>query len=387
MKRIIVCILALGVLSILAWFETRLVLAHAEKEEIAASPTLLMTENPVIDSVVSEKIEEKKASDWQKEPEIKFRKYQVTTRKIQYYIDAPGVVQADIRGCARVLTPLSGLVEKILVDVGDTVKKGFPLVELRCSDVSDIHSSELFVQSQVNQTERVLQLNKKLFEIGAVTKNDLLNCEANFEQAKAQLAGLQRKLEIFGTKGGKGLQDSIVLRAPIDGKVAEIQAHVGDRFDTATSLLTVVNPEKIVIVANIFDTDLSNVKKGQPVVFQTDVFPSLTFNGVISYMSDIEDTDSKTVKTYIKVASGTDLLRQNMFLHMRILDLERDVPVIPKTAMLFKDGKFYVKVPKADGLELKEIHPSKDFSEKSIAVEGINPGELIVQSVMETEAP
>ena len=108
---------------------------------------------------------------------------------------------------------------------------------------------------------------------------------------------------------------------------------------------------------------------------------------MISYVSDIEDPDSKTIKTYIRLIGHTTMLKQNMFLKIRILDGERLLPVIAKSAMVYKEGKFYVQLKTPSGFEQREIKPIRDISEKYSAVEGLKDGDLIANSAMDKEQP
>lgn len=313
--------------------------------------------------------------------------YKVSSQKVQAYIEATGSIQADLEGAAKILSPLQGSVEKIFVKMGDHVKKGTPLAVLRSSDVSDAYASHLSTLSQLKQAERIYNLNKELFEVGAVTKNDLLNSEASYEQAKAISEGLKKKLDIYGASSQDASPDRLILKSPIDGNVADIQAHIGDRFDTTASLMIIANSNKVLVVANIYDTDIPKMRKGKDVTFYLDTFPDIQFKGVVSYISDVEDMDSKTIKTYIRILSGTDLFKQNMFLKIKILEGEKMLPVVPKTAIIYKEGKFYVNVKDGGQFTLKEVKPVRDASEKLMAVEGLKDGDEIVYSAIDLEKP
>ena len=321
------------------------------------------------------------------EAKRELKTFKVSVQKVPSFIEATGTVQPDLDGGAKILTPLAGAVEKILVKVGDGVRKGTPLALVRSSDVSDAHAGYLSAQAQLKQAERGYELNKKLFEIGAVTKNDLLTSEANYDQSRALAEGFKRKLDIYGSSDGSGGQGHLIIRAPIAGNVVEIQAHIGDRFDTSTPLMSVADHNRSLLVANIYDTDVAKVRKGSPVTFTTDVFPGVTFKGTVSYVSDVEDADSKTIKTYIHLADTTAMLKQNMFLKIRILNGERLLPVIAKSAMIYKEGKFYVQLKNSTGFELREIKPLHDISEKYSAVEGVKEGDLIASSAIDLEQP
>ena len=107
--------------------------------------------------------------------EISLHTVKVTTQNVQSYIEATGTIQPDIDGGAKIISPLPGAVEKIFVKIGNSVRKGTPLATIKSSDVSDSYSSHLSAQAQLTQAERLYNLNKQLFEIGTITKNDLLD--------------------------------------------------------------------------------------------------------------------------------------------------------------------------------------------------------------------
>ena len=327
-------------------------------------------------------------------PELKT--YKVTTSEVTTFIEVTGSVQPDQEGASRILPYLGGTVRRIFVKAGDSVKKGDALVSVVCPEVTDTYSSYLSALSQLSQAERIYGLNTQLFEVGAVTKNEVLLSEANKRQLTAVVEGLKNKLVIYGYSADndgvikKQASDTVLIKAPMNGFVADIQAHVGDKVDVSSPLMTVADPTKIFVVANVYDTDIRRVKKGKKVTFYADVFPDVAFQGSITYVSDVSDTDSKTVKTFIRVDSGKELFKQNMFLKLRIEDQKKWLPMIPQSAMVYRDGKFYVYFPvniKERKCELKEIKPFKEVSGKLMAVEGVSEGQEIVLSAIELEKP
>jgi membrane fusion protein, heavy metal efflux system len=323
-------------------------------------------------------------------PEVKneTRTYKVTSQQVQTYLDATGTIQPDLEGGAKIVSPISGSVTKILVHIGEPVKKGTPLIVLKSTDVADTYANYLSTLSQLKQAERIYHLNKELFGVGAVTKNDLLVSESNVEQQKALSDGLKKKLDIYGVCCTPGhFEDNLTIQSSMDGYAAEIQAHIGDRFDTSTPLMTIAHPDRVMVVANIFDTNIAGILAGQDVTFVTDVIPNTTFNGTVKYISHMEDADVKTIKVYISLKNYTNVFKHNMFLRIRILGEQIKRPVIPTAAMIYKDSKFSVHVKHDDSFEMKEIRPVKELSDKLMAVEGLDEGEEIAYSAIELEKP
>ena len=330
-----------------------------------------------------------------KDERQQLKTYKVTSQEVQTYIEATGSVQPGLEGTAKILSYLSGAVNKIFVRVGDRVQKGDPLVAITSPEVTDTYSSYLSTLTQLKQAERIYNLNKQLFDIGAVTRNDLLNTEATYKQLTAVAEGMKNKLRIYGSSTDeevltKSRPDTILIKAPLTGYVADIQIHTGDKVDTTTPLMTIADPHNSMIVANIYDTDIPKVKKGDSVTFYVDVFPKTPFKGVISYVSDVSDTDSKTVKTFIRILGTSDLFKQNMFLKLRIEGVKRVLPLIPKSAIIYKDGKFYVYCPSStenQRCELNEIKPVREVSDNLMAVEGLKDGQEIVLTAIDLEKP
>jgi cobalt-zinc-cadmium efflux system membrane fusion protein len=321
----------------------------------------------------------------EKPPEKKIQTYKVSSQEVSSSIQATGTIQPDIEGSAKIISNLAGTVEGVFVKVGDKVNKGDSLCAIRSPDVSDTYSNYLSNLSQVRQAERIYNLNKQLFEVGAVTKNDLLASETNYEQAKALSAALKKKLEIYGVNPESGFSDRLIVKSPMDGSVVEIQTHVGDRADTTNVLMVVADPSKVVVVANIYDTDILHIQQGKEVTFYTDVFRGIPFKGLIKYISDTSDPDTKTVKTYIRILGDHSLFRQNMFLRITISNTKKRLPVVPKTALLYRDGKFSVYLRVESRSELMEVKPVLEVAEKFMAVEGLKEGDEVVLSAIEME--
>jgi membrane fusion protein, heavy metal efflux system len=332
-----------------------------------------------------------------KDGKEELKTYKVSTQEVITYIEATGSVQPDLEGTSKILPFLPGTVSKIYVRAGDRAKKGDPLVSITSPEVTDTYSAYLSALAQLKQAERIYNLNKQLFEVGAVTKNDLLNSESTHKQLTAVVDGLRSKLSIYGFSLDesdlgpiRAFNNTTTIRSPMNGYIADIQTHVGDKVDTATALMTVADPGNIIIVANVYDTDIPRVKKGRNVSFIVDAFPDVSFKGIVTYVSDVSDTESKTVKTFIKILDRKDLFKQNMFLKMKIEEQKRVLPLIPQSAMIYKDGKFYIYCPtnkKERRCDLKEIKPVREVSNKLMAVEGVNGGDEIVLSAIDLEKP
>jgi membrane fusion protein (multidrug efflux system) len=72
------------------------------------------------------------------------------------------------------------------------------------------------------------------------------------------------------------------IRAPLSGYIAQKAIQVGERVQPGQPLLAVVPLEDVYVEANFKETQLTDVRLGQPVEIKADIYPDLTFYGKVS---------------------------------------------------------------------------------------------------------
>ncbi|MDD5156750.1 efflux RND transporter periplasmic adaptor subunit [Sulfurimonas sp.] len=284
--------------------------------------------------------------------------------KFSSEVKATASVQPSPDGIISIVSPISGVVDVLHVGIGDKISKNSSLVAIRSSDVSDIQNSRLSAEAAYTQANHLYSMNTELFKIGAITANDLSISKSNAEQAKALLNGFIQKLNYIGASSGQ----TLMVRSPINGVVYEINAHIGDKVsnDSAQQLLKIANIHKKIIVATVYEKDLSAFFVGKKVIIKS-LEGKRSIEGKVTYISDVLDPENKTNKVYIKPLVDIPELRINMFVDvLSNIEIE-DAFSIPKKSLLFKEGKFIVFVKKNDAfvpttVTLASDDPKDDFS-------------------------
>lgn len=312
----------------------------------------------------------------------------ITTIKPQFgnfttQIVATASVQPSPEGIVSITAPTIGTINKIHVAVGDRVTKNMSLLTIRSSDVSDVHSSEVAANAAYAQAKRTYTMNQELFKLGAITANDLAISLSNLQQAQAVQKGLSQKLNYYGASSDQ----SLVLKSPIDGIVYDIGTHLGEKVSTDASqpLLKIANTNKKIIVATVYEKDLSAFHVGKQVEIKVENQEN-AIHAAVSYISDVLDPDSKTIKVYIKPLENVESLRINMFVNVVVNTDVKNVYKIPKKSLLFKDGKFIVYVKNRSdfvpvNVQLVSDNTKDDFS----LVKGIQENNQIAQEAMALE--
>jgi membrane fusion protein (multidrug efflux system) len=98
--------------------------------------------------------------------------------------------------------------------------------------------------------------------------------KAEFAQARAALA----RSKALQKQAGLNVSYTTIV-APVDGVVGNRTLRVGQYVQAGTQLMAVVPTAAAYIVANFKETQLTDVKPGQPVTVSVDTFPGVTFRG------------------------------------------------------------------------------------------------------------
>ena len=293
-----------------------------------------------------------------KKSEIKTLVPEFGTYSIQASMAAS--VQPAPDGIISISAPVSGVISNIDVHIGDKITPTSPLITIRSSDISDTQNSQLAAKAAFTQTKHTYEMNKELFNLGAITENDLLLSHSNFQQAEAAMKGYSQKLAYFGASSNQ----TLVLHASISGVVYEIGTHLGDHItnDTTQPLIKIVDIHKKIVVATVYEKDISAFNVGKEVNIDLDNEQHLQIQGKVMYISDVQDPENKTTKVYIQPAIDSSELRINMFANVLSSVDIKDVYRIPNKSIIYKNGKFIVFVKNGDQFSPLDITIVSDHS-------------------------
>ena len=151
------------------------------------------------------------------------------------------------------------------------------------------------VQSEIAVAKADLDRYKKLYESGAVSKQTLDNAQTRYDSVSARkttveesiLSNGQNKVADANLKSLKAKRDKAELDlrnteviAPQSGIVTNKKAEKGAYVGTGSPLFVIV-PDEVWVVANYKESQVGNMKEGQPVEIRVDAYPYKFFKGKI----------------------------------------------------------------------------------------------------------
>jgi RND family efflux transporter, MFP subunit len=241
----------------------------------------------------------------------------INKRQTMAYLMA-GKIEAAEK--ADISSKITAKVEVIYVSVGSAVKRGAPLIKLDTRDleaqVAQSRAALDSARSNAQNAKSTYDRNQQLFADGLISKSDFEQYQTTWTMAEASFQSAQSTLELTQT-----LFDNGIIRSPMSGVVSNENIKAGEMAIVPSTtgevpLLTIVNPESIVVNAYIPATLLSRVRLGQQVVMKIAEIPEQKFAGEIAVIDSVIDSKNKDILVKVKFKDQNPLFKPGMFVEI-----------------------------------------------------------------------
>jgi cobalt-zinc-cadmium efflux system membrane fusion protein len=266
-------------------------------------------------------------------------------------ISATGRIEANADRIAHVSPRISGKIVSVRSSLGDSVAAGQPLVFLDSVELGEAlnryhQSGTKLALAQANM-ERI----KTLVEKKIAARKDIFQAETDFKTAQTELHTDEERLSLYGVelsdlRGDNRKRPLLPVRSPIGGIITEKHAIVGELADPSKSLYTVADLSTVWVMVDINEKDLAKVHRGQAATVIVGAFPDLKLKGRITYIADLVNEATRTVRARVEVANPGRKLKPEMFATVE-LALAAGAPAVlavPEDALQDLDGKKVVFV-------------------------------------------
>jgi cobalt-zinc-cadmium efflux system membrane fusion protein len=298
-------------------------------------------------------------------------------------ISATGKVEANADKIAHVSPRISGKVVSVGASLGDNVSVGQPLATLDSVELGEAlnryHQSKTKLSLAQSNMDRI----KTLVEKKIAARKDILLAETDFKTTQTELHTDEERLSLFGVnlsdlKGDNHKKPLLPVRSPIGGTVTEKHAIVGELSDPSKSLYTVADLSSVWVVVDINEKDLAKIHRGQTAIVSVGAFADLKLKGRITYIADLVDQTTRTVKARIEVSNPGRKLKPEMFATVE-LTLSADAPpvlAVPEDALQDLDGKKVVFVAENETeFAARPVETGRSASGLVEIVSGLKEGE------------
>jgi membrane fusion protein (multidrug efflux system) len=239
-------------------------------------------------------------------------------------VEATGSFAAD--ELSDVAPEVSGRVVETLVDVGQFVRVGQPLVRIQGVNaglrLDEARAAAARAQASVRLTESQNTLARTtaerytaLLATGDVSKTlaDQAMTQAETSQqevatARASLAEAQAQLAL----AEKAVSD-VVVAAPFEGTISARHVSPGEYVQPSTPVVTLVKVNPLRLQLSIPGVQAAQVELGQAVTTSVDAYPGKAFSGSVTSVNPVITPESRSFITEVRVPNPKALLKPGMF--------------------------------------------------------------------------
>ena len=307
----------------------------------------------------------------------------VKKQRIAGAISATGKVEANADRIAHVSPRISGKIVSVKASLGDSVSVGQALATLDSVELGEALSRYNQSKSKLALAQANMDRIKSLVEKKIAARKDILQAETDFKTAQTEQHTDEERLSLYGVnlselKGDIHKRPLLPVRSPIGGIITEKHAIVGELSDPSKSLYTVADLSSVWVMVDINEKDLAKVRKGQAAIVSVGAFPDMKLKGRITYIADLVDQATRTVKARVEVANPGRKLKPEMFATVE-LALAADAPpvlAIPEDALQDLDGKKVVFVADNETeFEVRQVQIGRVAGGLIEIVSGLKEGE------------
>jgi membrane fusion protein (multidrug efflux system) len=176
-----------------------------------------------------------------------------------------------------------------------------PMIEQESADIAAAEANLEFAQEERARYDGLMKSGSGTIQRAQQTDAALREKIAQLQHGKSGLLAARRKVDVLTTDRAKAVaqldharavEQQMALNlsyteisAPVDGTVGARALRVGQFVQAGTQLMAVVPLDAVYVVANFKETQLTNVRNGQPVEIEIDGFHGTKLRGHVDSLS------------------------------------------------------------------------------------------------------
>ena len=366
----------------------------------------------------SSRVEGKRADTPSKSERIQVRTVPVKAKDFRRAVDSVGSLFALEE--VTVSSEVEGKVDEVLVDVGDRVDRGQPLVNvstielklaldqqralyrqararLGITEESDDLKNVLDAPevkkaaADLKEAEEIYKRAQQLLQKQLLPRQEFDQTEARVSAARAaydlavqsvqnlraQVPQYKASLELAEKK----LRDA-VIRAPFKGQVKERVVSPGQYLKVQTSVMVIVSMDPLRVRLKIPETMAGWIQLGDRIQVSVEAYPGRTFSGKLSRINPTVDPQNRAFEVEALLENSEGLLKPGFFVKARIPSGKIDqVLTVPQDALQYSYGVYKVCLIQDDVLKGTEVKVGELSSDEVEIASGVKAGDMIAVPV------
>ncbi len=257
---------------------------------------------------------------------------------------------------------VTGIIEKINKEIGDRVSVGEVVVRM---DQTQLNQAKLAYANISTEMQRM----EALLAGGNTTQQQYDALKLQMDQAKQNLDFLQK---------------NTYFKAELSGVIAEKNYESGELYNGARPIYSIKQTNVLKALVAIPESYIPAIKKGQKMIFTSDIYPGKEFTGIIDVVYPTVDASTHTFQVKVKIANGANTLRPGMYVKTVLGVGKTETLLVPYMSVLKLVGSNnrYMFLAQPDGTAKRvDVTLGDRFDDMvEIITDEVKAGDIIVTS-------
>jgi membrane fusion protein, multidrug efflux system len=289
---------------------------------------------------------------------------QLAPRNFDHYVQTQGAIEAEDNILVSAKT--MGVITQVFVKEGQGVSKGQVLAQI---DNSVILRSIESMKSQMELANTIYDRQKNLWDQKIGTEVQFLQAKTSRESLERQIAGLQEQ------------NDMMRIKSPIAGTVDAVAAKIGESIAPGMPAFRVVNTSDLKIKAQISESYVTTIKKGDKVRVTVEEL-GRDINATVTFVGKNIDLLSRTFTIEVDLPSLPEL-RPNMTAVVKVIfHSETSAIVVPVNVVQDVNGEKIIYVAEKDGAKTvarrRIVSVSGVYDNLAQITKGLSAGDQVI---------
>jgi RND family efflux transporter MFP subunit len=317
-------------------------------------------------------------------------------------LNASGYVVAQRK--AAVSSKITSRLMELSVEEGSRVKKGDIIAKLEGDDVKAVRDqaqanlsvsrySLAQVRAELEDAKSSFEREKELLNQEYTTKASFDAAEARYRKAVAGVSGAESAVKAAeaALEAAKVGVEYTLVRAPFDAVVLTKNADIGDivtplgaAANAKAAVVTIADMNSLQVEADVSESNLEQVKAGQPCEIQLDALPEKRFRGEVHMVIPTADRTKATVMVKVRFLDKDPRILPEMSAKVAFLskpvgpDEEKSRTTINPAAVMSRNNKSVAFVIRGGQVEEQEITTGEKLGDALVVTGGVKAGDRVV---------
>lgn len=285
-------------------------------------------------------------------------------RPLDDIIEVDGLVDLPPEKRAAASSQLSGTIQKILIDRGQTVVAGDVIAEVASLEFQETQLQLLKAHFEANVLADQLDRYRKLEANQIISQSQRQQADASYNDAVFRRDAAKRTLLTMGLTESQlkslvddqRLIDSLPVRAPISGVVVGFEKALGQAIDAEEPLFEIHDLSTVWVRAHLSERDLADIQLGTPARVRLLAQPEFIGEGKVVRSSGILGFDDRTLSVWVELDDAKPAEAFHNMLARISFQRARSNPALalPLGAIVSQGTRNYVFVEQPDGVFVRK---------------------------------